>query len=55
MYGKISKALEYANSYGIGKVIFIGEEEIKKKKFKIRNMVTGEESFVNETDLLKKL
>jgi histidyl-tRNA synthetase len=51
MYGKISKALEYANSYGIKKVIFVGEEEIKKKKFKIRDMSSGEESFVNEKEL----
>ncbi|MEN7982385.1 MAG: ATP phosphoribosyltransferase regulatory subunit, partial [Nanoarchaeota archaeon] len=28
-YGKPSKALEYANSYGIKKVIFVGEREVK--------------------------
>jgi len=33
MYGKPSKALEYANNYNIPFVIFVGEEEIKKKKF----------------------
>jgi len=32
MYGKISKALEFANSYGIENVIFLGSEEVKKKK-----------------------
>src|SRR3989344_2315906 len=31
-YGKPSKALEYANSYSIGKVIFVGEKEVKAKK-----------------------
>jgi len=44
-YGKPSKALEYANSYKIGKVIFIGKEEIKKKKFKVKDMKTGKESY----------
>ncbi|GBE20260.1 MAG TPA: hypothetical protein ENG87_03825 [Candidatus Pacearchaeota archaeon] len=40
-YGKPSKALEYANSTGIAKVIFVGKEEIKKKKFKVKDMKTG--------------
>ena len=40
-YGKPSKALEYANSYDFEKVIFIGKEEIKKGKFKVKNMKTG--------------
>ncbi len=42
-YGKPTKALEYANSYGIGKVIFIGKEEIKKGKYKVKDMETGKE------------
>ena len=44
-YGKPSKALEYANSYKIGEVIFIGKEEIKKGKFKVKDMKTGKESY----------
>lgn len=40
-YGKPSKALEYANSYNFEKVIFVGKEEIKKGKFKVKNMKTG--------------
>jgi histidyl-tRNA synthetase len=55
MYGKVSKALEYANSYGIVKTIFVGEEEIKKKKFKIRDMKTGKEEFVSEKQLMEIL
>ena len=43
-YGKPSKALEYANSYGFQKAIFVGEKEIKAKKFKIKDMKTGKES-----------
>jgi len=42
-YGKPSKALEYANSYNIRQVIFVGAQEIKKKKFKIKDMITGRE------------
>ena len=42
-YGKPSKALEYANSYGFQKVIFVGEREVKQKKFKIKIMKTGRE------------
>ncbi|MCW8965719.1 MAG: histidine--tRNA ligase [Candidatus Pacearchaeota archaeon] len=42
-YGKPSKALEYANSYGIKKVIFIGEEEVKKKILKVKDMISGKE------------
>ncbi len=42
-YGKPSKALEYANSYDIKQVIFVGKKEVKKKIFMIKNMVTGRE------------
>ena len=45
-YGKPTKALEYANSYFIQKVIFVGEKEIKSKKFKVKNMKTGKESLL---------
>src|SRR3989344_2688608 len=44
-YGKPSKALDYANSYNISKVIFVGAEEIKKRKYKIKDMITGKERF----------
>lgn len=44
LYGKPSKALEYANSYKINKVIFVGEDEVKKKKFKVKDMDSGKES-----------
>jgi len=45
-YGKPSKALEYANSYNIGKVIFVGEKEVKSKKLKVKDMKTGKESLL---------
>ena len=42
-YGKPTKALEYANSYKIPHVIFIGEKEVKAKKCKVRDMKSGKE------------
>ena len=45
-YGKPSKALEYANSYNLNKVIFVGEKEVKENKFKIKDMKTGKETFL---------
>jgi histidyl-tRNA synthetase len=55
MYNKVSKALDFANSYSINSVIFIGEEEIKKKKFKLKNMKTGKEEMLSEKDILETL
>jgi len=51
----ISKALEYANSYSIYSVIFLGKEEAKKKKFKLRDMKTGKEEMLKEKELIEKL
>jgi histidyl-tRNA synthetase len=45
---KITNALEFANSTGIPYVIFIGEQEIKEKKLKLRNMKTGKEELLPE-------
>ena len=44
-YGKPSKALQYANSYRINKVIFVGEKEVKENKFRVKDMVGGNEKF----------
>ncbi len=49
---KISKALEYANSYSIPFVVFIGKKEIKEKKIKLRNMRTGKEELYNVDKLI---
>jgi histidyl-tRNA synthetase len=43
-YGKPSKALEFANSYKYNKVIFVGEKEVKAKKFKVKDMKSGKET-----------
>jgi histidyl-tRNA synthetase len=40
-YGKPSKALEFANSYNYGNVIFVGEKEVQAKRYKVKDMVSG--------------
>ena len=55
MMDKISKALEYANNEKIPFVVFIGEEEIKKNKFKLRDMKSGKEEFLTEKEIIKSL
>ena len=50
-YGKPSKALDYANSKKIGKVVFVGKEEVKRKKVKVKDMKTGKERMVSLSKL----
>ena len=45
-YGKPSKALEFANSYKFNKVVFVGEKEVKKKRFSVKDMTTGRETYL---------
>jgi len=52
-YGKPGKALDYANSYSIGYVIFVGEEEVKNDKYKIKDMDSGKEKEIGLKDLEK--
>ena len=52
---KISKALDYANKQKIPYVIFIGKEEMKQKKFKLKDMKTGKEKLLKINDLIKEL
>jgi len=55
IYNKISKSLEYANSYKIPYVIFVGEKEVKSNKFKLRDMSTGKEQMSKKEGIIKKL
>ncbi len=55
MNRSISKNLDYANTLGIPYVIFVGEDEVKKNMFKLRNMKTGEEELLNLKDLVKRI
>ncbi|MCX7998609.1 MAG: His/Gly/Thr/Pro-type tRNA ligase C-terminal domain-containing protein [Leptospiraceae bacterium] len=52
---KLSKALDYANTQMIPYTIFVGSEELKKKKFKLRDMKTGKEFLLKENELINKL
>src|SRR3989344_2050142 len=54
-FDKIGKALEYADSYKIPYAIFIGKDEIKQKKLKLRNMQSGEETLLIEKSIISKL
>ncbi|MFH1439576.1 MAG: ATP phosphoribosyltransferase regulatory subunit [Candidatus Woesearchaeota archaeon] len=51
----ISKNLNYANSYGIPYVLFVGEEELKKKKFKLKDMRAGKEEYLTVKGIVKRL
>jgi histidyl-tRNA synthetase len=51
---KISKALDYANSKAIGKVIFIGSEEVKQGKIKIRDMKSGKEELIKFEEFVRE-
>jgi len=42
----IGKALEYANAKGVGKVVFVGADEVKKGKFKVKDMSSGDEKML---------
>jgi histidyl-tRNA synthetase len=48
-----SKALDYANSKKIEKVIIIGENEVKNKKYTLKNMKTGKEEKLSEKELIE--
>ncbi len=50
---KVGKALEYANAYAIPYVVFVGENELKEKKFKVRDMKNGNEEALSEKAIVK--
>ncbi len=49
----MKKQLEYVNSAKIPFVIFVGEKELKSKKFTVRNMISGEQKVMNIETILK--
>lgn len=51
----LKKQLDYANSRGIPAAIFIGQKEIKTKRYTLRNMKTGKEQHLGLPRLLKML
>lgn len=51
-FGNMKKSLNYANKLKIPYVIFIGEDEIKENKYSVKNMVTGEQKSVPQSNIL---
>jgi histidyl-tRNA synthetase len=51
----ISKNLNYANVLNIPYVILVGENELKQKKVKLKNMKTGKEEMVSVDSVWKKV
>jgi len=53
-FSKVSKALEYANQKNFNKVIFLGQEEVKNNKIKIKDMVSGSEVSTTLEEFIKE-
>jgi len=51
----VSKGLDYANAYKIPYVVFVGEDELKKKKVKFKDMTTGKEDMLSVKEVVKKV
>ena len=51
----ISKGLGFANSLNIPFVLFIGEDELKVKKVKLKDMGSGKEELLLIKDVVKKI
>src|SRR3989339_834614 len=49
----IGKGLEYADSKGISKVVFVGADEVSEGKFKVRDMVMGNEEMMDLDGVLE--
>ena len=51
----ITKNLNFANSYGIRYVIFLGQNEIESRMIKLRDMEKGEENLLKFEEIVRKL
>jgi len=51
----ISNNLSYANSLGIPYVVFVGRQELAKKKVKLRDMKTGKEKMLKTGEIPKNI
>lgn len=50
---KLKKQMNYANSKQIPFVVLAGEEEIRQKTYKLKNMTTGEQNTCNHEELIR--
>jgi len=48
----VGKALEYANVKGILKVVFVGATEVKDRKFKVKDMSSGDEKVLGVDEIV---
>lgn len=51
----ITKNLNYANAYEIPYCVFLGNKELKKGKYKLRDMISGKEEVLDLKKLIKKI
>ena len=52
---KIKAKLNYANNLEIPYVIIIGEEEVAKEKYTLKNMITGEQELLAIDEIVEKI
>jgi histidyl-tRNA synthetase len=52
---KLKKQMKYANDKNIAFVVLVGEEEINENKYTLKNMQSGEQLKLSETELIKTL
>lgn len=52
---KMPKQMKYANAKNVSYVVFVGEEELKQGKLKVKNMVTGEQNELSIEQLITLL
>lgn len=55
MNRKISKQFEFANNLGVRFVLTVGPREVKKDKFKLKDMKTGKEQGLSLERIIKKM
>ncbi|MFP4524362.1 MAG: histidine--tRNA ligase [Candidatus Woesearchaeota archaeon] len=51
----LSKNIKYADAYGIPYVLFVGEDELKEDKYKLKELKSGDEEVVALDEVLKKM
>lgn len=51
----VKSMLNYANRIKVPYVIFVGEDEIKNKRYTIKNMTTGEQEILSIDEIIQKL
>lgn len=52
---KMKKQMNYANNKGVQFVVLVGEDEIKSRSLTVKDMITGEQSKLSISELIKKI